>query len=318
MATVLDVTLDPTTQLGSHGIDRVLLGINDLGRPVIWHRDVTPHLRLSGDTGKGKTVAAHTVVAHGMAVGDIVVHLDPKPGGAGWLAPYGHLATTQAGHHDALAWAVAEMKARQALRSATVNADGSRGVADIHQLPRHLPRVTVVLEEMGAIVGEMATLPDEDESEKEAIQRVGRNVTRLTLLVTQGRSEGVHVIGMTQYPTIEASFTSGTKMGGAIAANFGARIHLDAHDVSLRATFNKGGGVPDQVVRAIRAGHRGRGAYLHLDPLDEERVRVVQVWDIARATLVDLAATTPRPPADAYQAYVPPDTFDPVTEEYGP
>jgi hypothetical protein len=210
------------------------------------------------------------------------------------------------------------MRARQRLRLAHDNGDGTSGCADIYALPFHLPRVVIIVEEMGAVVGEMAMLPTEDEDEKDAIKRVTRNVTRLTLLVTQGRTEGIHVVGLTQYPTVEATFTGMTKMGGAITANFNARIHLDANDISLRAVFNKGDGISDQIIRFIRAGRRGRGAYLHLDPADEERVRLIQVWDIRRELLAHLALTTPRPPATAYLAGPPPPSFDPIVKEFGP
>ena len=63
MPTITDhhITL---AQLGTHGIDRPLLGINDAGRPLIHHRDHHPHLRISGETGQGKSVAVNTIAAH--------------------------------------------------------------------------------------------------------------------------------------------------------------------------------------------------------------------------------------------------------------
>jgi hypothetical protein len=313
------VILALADHLGTHGLDRVLIGINDTGEHVVWHRDVTPHLRITGDTGKGKSVAANTVIAHAIHHGDIITHLDPKAGGAGWVASYAHTANTPMGHHGALAWAVAEMRARQAICLGHQNRDGTFGVPDIYHLPRPMPRVVLVVEEMGAIVGEMAALPcDFEETEKEAQKRVLQNVTRLTLLITQGRSAGMHVIGVTQYPTVEATFTGLTKMGGAITGQFNARIHLDANDISLRAVFNKGGGISDSALRYLRAGRRGRGGYLHLDPGDGERVRILQVWDIDRAALAELATTAARPDPSGYITPMPGRSFDATVREYGP
>lgn len=311
MATVAPVTLDVDTHLGAHGVDRVLIGINDRGQPAVWHRNITPHLRLTGDTGKGKSVAANTVIAHGVHHGDIVVHLDPKPGGARWVEPYAHVAVTPAGHSVALEWLVDEMVARQAVCWAA-------GVPDIHSLPTPLPRVTGVLEEMGSIVGDMAALPEPGEKPADATRRVEANLQRLALLATRGRSAGVHLVGITQYPSVEATFIGSARTGGAVNNQFGARLHLDAIDVALRMVFNKGDGIDDRTLKLIRAGKRGRGAYLHLDPADGGQPRTVQVWEIARLQLVALAANATRPHDSAYLAGRPPASFDIEAREYGP
>lgn len=317
MATIADLTI-PIARLAEAGPGRVLLGANDEGQDVVWHRDYSPHLRVSGETGKGKSVAVNTICAHDIAAGNILVHVDPKPGGAGWLAPYAHVATTTDGHAVALGWLVAEMQARQRLCATHELPDGSVGVPDIGGLGRPLPRVVAIIEEMGAVVGDLAYLPGPGETRQEASERVEANQARVAAIATRGRSAGVHLVGVTQYPTVEATFGAG-RMGGAISGQFGARLHLDAIDISLRATFNKGDGVPSDVLRTIRAGRRGRGAYVHLDPADGGRVRAVQVWDIDRAALAELAATATPPDPSGYITPMPGRSFDlEMKKEFGP
>lgn len=316
MPTITDhhITLD---QLGTHGIDRPLLGINDAGRPLIHHRDHHPHLRISGETGQGKSVAVNTIAAHDITHRNPIVHLDPKPGGAGWLTPYAHTATTPHGHQRALRWAVAEMRARQQLCATHQAPDGTIGVPDIHHLPFHTPRLVVVIEEMSAIAGDEAYAPEDDETPKDAAARVEENSRNVVALAKRGRSAGVHLIGITQYPTVEGTFGA-NRMGGSIHANFGSRLHLDRIAISLRATFDKGDGIPDTVLRTVAAGRKGRGAYTHLDPADDGRVRACQIWWIDPADLADLARTTPPPADNAYATRRPGDFDHPTIQEFTP
>jgi hypothetical protein len=312
MPAVADHQLDITRHLGAQGPDRVLIGINDAGQPAIWdRRHGEPHMRLSGATGKGKSVAANAIAAHDIHHRNIIVHLDPKPGGAGWLAPYAHCTVTKAGHARALTWVRTEMEARQQACAAHQLPDGSVGVPDIHGLPWHTPRLLLILEEMAATVGDMALLPGPGENSKQAAARVEAAAYDLALILTQGRSTGIHVVGINQYPTVEGTFGR-QALGGAMAGQFGARLHLDAIDISLRSIFNKGDGLDPATLRVIRAGRRGRGAYLHLDPADGGRGRAVQVWQIDRTDLVNLARTTPPPDDTAYTTGRPPD-FDTAT-----
>ena len=303
------MTTIPVTDTGRRGPDRILLGLNQHHHPILWHRNhpTSPHLQISGSTGGGKGGALKPILTHCFKVGDIVPIVSPKGTGEfGWTeGAAAALVDTLEGSARVLAWARQQMERRQAIRRTTPNPrTGTTGVAHIDQTGQHHPAITVILDEFAAIGGEEAATEKDD---KPVVDRILADTARIA---KQGRSDKVHLVIVTQRPTIEGTFATG---GGAIQANLKARLHFDRDADSLKAFAKGTARIGPAALRDLNtATGAGRCLYVHLNPADGGTVHAGQIWWLEDEQC--------RPFAERYTG-PPPMTFDPepvATERFTP
>lgn len=151
-------------------------GLRDDGTPLAVNlaSNATPHMLISGTTGSGKTVLAHTIITSLTALNKPhalnVVVLDPKGGDPRFLANISHhmpmpVAETPDEQHAALE------------RVVQIMLDRKSGSA--------MPRIVVYIDEMAdtALAGGKAAL--------ELLSRIA----------ARGRSAGINIVGCTQNPS---------------------------------------------------------------------------------------------------------------------
>lgn len=286
----------PTLDLGlvgTYGRDTALLGIKLGGAHLTWNRRQAAFLLISGEQGSGKSVAFRALQCHDLAVGNIPVLLEIKPGDGAWLKGTVSRAITPHGCLRALRWAVKQMEARQLQCEAA-------GVPNIADVDPDTPWITLYADEAPGLWGDEADYDLGEKGRKEA-------VTLSAKLAKRGRSARVTMVASTQDPTLQGTFGS-NKAGGSIRRNFNARMHFDADSDSIRAAFD--GLISPATLRQLEVPHKGRCGALGLNADDGMRAVAAQIWHITP----ELAA----PFAAAYQGPEPID-FDagPRIKEFG-
>ena len=169
-----------------------LLGLDEEGVPLLL-RLPSPevgHVLLSGTTGSGKTALARTMVlslALHNRLGEVqLVVIDPKGRGYSALGDLPHLKHPVVRDVSRASFVLSELVDLMLAR----DREGLRE-----------PRVVVVIDEMADLV-------------LAGGRAVGRSIIRLT---QRGRGAGVHVIGCTQKPTVDA-------IGSLVKSNFPVRL----------------------------------------------------------------------------------------------
>jgi hypothetical protein len=289
-----DRPIIPLSAIGSLGRDTAILGIQLGGEWLTWNRRHSAFLLGSGEQGAGKSVLLRVLQCHDLAVRNIPVLLEVKPGDGAWLKGIVSRAITPAGCLRALRWATKQMEERQYQCEA-------HGVPNIADVDSDTPWITLYIDEAPGLWGDEAAYDLGDDGRDEA-------VTLTAKLAKRGRSARVTMIATTQDPTLYGTFGK-HKAGGSIRRNFNARMHFDADTDSIRAAFD--GLITRATLTHLEHPAKGRCGALGLNPADGTKAVAAQIWHITP----DLA----RPFAAAYQG-PPPIDFDRVstTREYHP
>ena len=261
----------PLTDVGSQGNDRVILGVNLEGRPLVIDRTWRPMLLVSGESGSGKGGAVRVMQHHDFTVGNQVIILQPKAGEFGWTAGAASLVSTAEGFTKALRWVAKEMDRRQQVLATTPNkATGTLGIDKFDDLDEPWPRVIVYLDEFPGIAGTEALI---DVTREEVLERS----SYIAAIVKRGRSAGVNAVIITQRPTIAGTFGFNGEIGGGIFASTTQRLHFDRETESLKAAFNHCGPGSPAVLKAITENLPGRVAYAYAEASDGGKVMAGQV-----------------------------------------
>ncbi len=169
-----------------------VLGLDEEGTPLLL-RLPSPevgHVLVAGTTGSGKTALARSM-AVSLALhnrqGEVqLVVIDPKGRGYGAMSGLPHLLWPVIREVHEAAYALSDLVKLMLERDRT-------GVRE--------PRLVVVIDEMADLV-----------------EAGGRGVMRsITRLTQRGREAGIHIIGCTQKPTVDA-------IGSLVKSNFPARL----------------------------------------------------------------------------------------------
>ena len=169
-----------------------VLGLDEQGVPLLL-RLPSPevgHVLVAGTTGSGKTVLARSMVVslalHNRQGEVQVVVIDPKGRGYGVLEGLPHLLRPVVREVSEAAYVLSDLVSEMVQRD-------REGVQE--------PRLVVVIDEMADLV-------------EAGGRSVARSITRLT---QRGREAGIHVIGCTQKPTVDA-------IGSLVKSNFPVRL----------------------------------------------------------------------------------------------
>lgn len=286
-SSLVDRPTIPMSSVGAYGRDTVLLGLKLGGDPLLWDRSHAAFLLISGEQGSGKSVAFRVLQVHDLAVGNIPIMLEVKPGDSAWLRGVASRAITPKGCVAALRWATEQMQARQMIAE-------EHGVPRIADVDPDTPWITLYVDEAPGLWGD------------EAVDDLGKDgrheaITLGAKLAKRGRSARVTMVASTQDPNLYGTFGK-HDAGGSIRRNFNARMHFDTDTESIIAAFD--GRITRQVDQLLQVPHKGRCGALNLHPKDGGKAVPAQIWHITP----DLA----RPFAAAYTGPEPID-FDTAT-----
>lgn len=184
---------------------QLVLGVNDVGEPVVWDLKTTAHLVVMGKSGTGKSSVAQIAVANALLHGYQLVIVDPSKGAVDftqWAKPRA-LAFAGEGDFDAteaaIGWVFEEMNRRSAL-------NGKYGVGNMTDLPEDVRprRLLVLFDEFNSYInGEEKTFANptndvtianvnaEAKNRNRSIQVTG---SRLAKIALQGRSLGINLL----------------------------------------------------------------------------------------------------------------------------
>jgi S-DNA-T family DNA segregation ATPase FtsK/SpoIIIE len=203
----------------------IFLGKDVEGRPLVYDMATMPHLLIAGRTGTGKSVCLNAIILSFLFTRTPdecrMILIDPKKVE---LSEYGkvphlmHPVVTDDKKAEAiLAWAVDKMEERyELLRRARVRNIASyndlsweeivrrvnpESEEDRQQLPRSMPYIVIVVDEVGDLIMSM---------KKEVESHIIR-------LAQKSRAAGIHLILATQKPTVDV-------ITGLIKSNLPARI----------------------------------------------------------------------------------------------
>ncbi len=239
------------------------LGKTIHGEPYVADLATMPHLLIAGSTGTGKSVGINamlTSILYRATPDDVrLILIDPKRLELGMYEDIPHLLTPvvvdpkQAS--NALRWAVREMEERYK----TLAAEGVRnidqynrnvqhmlaekhGSTDTEQLPRPLPFIVVVIDELADLM-------------MVASNEVEESIARLAQMA---RAVGIHLILATQRPSVDV-------ITGLIKANMPTRISFRVSSKVDSRTILDGNGA-EQLL--------GKGDMLMLPPASSRLVRL--------------------------------------------
>jgi len=248
------------------------------GRPLAYDLATMPHLLIAGSTGTGKSVCLNTIIVSLLLTRRPdecrMILIDPKKVELRDYARIPHLMTpvvTEDKKADAiLAWAVDKMEERYELlhRARVRNIAGYNelpyeeivrrmnpdSVEEIEKIPRKLPYIVIVIDEVGDLMMKM----------KKEIEG------NIIMLAQKSRAAGIHLILATQKPTVDV-------VTGLIKSNMPARIcfrvtnRSDSSVVLDEKGAEKLLGMGDMLLLQTGALTRAQGAYVD----DEEIIRVV-------------------------------------------
>jgi len=275
-------------RVGEYGPDRIMVGYDHTGQEIIIDRTWRPNQKVSGEPGSGKGGLVRVELNHDVTVGNQIVVIQPKPGEFGWLEGAATLVSTSAGASRALSWGVKQMNDRQATLEATPNpSTGTVGIDKFDDLPEPWHRIVFYIDEAPAVLGEEAMLGliedlerdgcPEEQIPKRAQQALQRRRTTVAAIVKRGRSVGVNLVLMTQYPTVGGTFGGNSTIGGGIFRALTQCCHFDRDTESLKAAFTHAGKGTPKVLRKIEDNRPGRMAYCYAQEQDGGSVRAGQV-----------------------------------------
>jgi DNA segregation ATPase FtsK/SpoIIIE, S-DNA-T family len=238
------------------------LGKTIHGEPYMADLATMPHLLIAGSTGTGKSVGMNamlTSILYRATPDDVrLIMIDPKRLELGMYEDIPHLLAPvvvdpkQAA--NALRWAVREMEERYK----TLAAEGVRNIeqynrniqnaiaeargADLAELPKPLPFIVVVIDELADLM------------------MVASNEVELSIarLAQMARAVGIHLILATQRPSVDV-------ITGLIKANMPARISFRVSSKTDSRTILDGNGA-EQLL--------GRGDMLFLPPASSRFIRL--------------------------------------------
>jgi S-DNA-T family DNA segregation ATPase FtsK/SpoIIIE len=184
--------LSLVTRLGDIPRQTAVLGLDDAGVPLLL-RLPSPevcHVLVAGTTGSGKTALVRSMLVslalHNRQGEVQLVVIDPKGRGYGMLEGLPHLLRPVVCQVEAACQVLGDLVEEMEQRD-------HEGVQE--------PRLVVVIDEMADLVTAGG-------------QAVAQGITRLT---QRGREAGIHLIGCTQKPTVEA-------IGSLVKSNFPVRL----------------------------------------------------------------------------------------------
>lgn len=254
--------------------------------PRLFGQDLTfkPHLMVTGESRSGKGGTQRTLICGHLDVGNEVRICAPDPGEFGLFEGACDIAADPEDQLRALRETESDMNDRRAELAAADNPlTETKGLAHFLQMPNPWPRKIIIIDEAPALLGEAALLTF-DKRTMEEIYRI------VSSIVARGAKVGVNAIVAAQYPTVEYMF-GGSRLGGGIRANLGARIHCDGISESLVAVFDAGTKLSQSALTTLRTGGVGRCVYVFLQTEDKGAGRAGQVMWIedadARAIAVD-------------------------------
>jgi DNA segregation ATPase FtsK/SpoIIIE, S-DNA-T family len=241
------------------------LGKTIHGEPFVSDLATMPHLLIAGATGTGKSVALNAMLTSILyrATPDEVrlIMIDPKRLELGMYEDIPYLLTPvvvdpkQAS--NALRWAVREMEERYKTLAAegvrnidqfnrnirlTLAENGSRGGEDASGMPKPLPYVIVIIDELADLM-------------MVASNEVEESIARLAQMA---RAVGIHLVLATQRPSVDV-------ITGLIKANLPARISFRVSSKTDSRTILDGNGA-EQLL--------GKGDMLYLPPASSRFIRL--------------------------------------------
>lgn len=290
------------TEIGSLGPYKVIIGRTATGKQLILDRLWKPHTWVSGQTGSGKGGTIRVMQVHDVAVGNETIIVEPKPGEFGWTDGAATRVSEPQDVLDALAYVDHVLTERQAELGRTMNPEtGTPGVDNFQSLPEPWHQIVVYIDEAPALFGDEALL----DYNKEEIDLMARTVAKI---VKRGRSAGVALVLVTQYPTKEGTFNQ-ADVGVSIRANIPQRVHCDRVAQSLHAVFDSGKAIPQEVLAQLSAGLPGRIGYQFAVEGDGGAVKAGQVTWVTPSKAREFALGYDGPPVDQYRKLV---------KEFGP
>ncbi|MEM7341853.1 MAG: hypothetical protein AAF467_24630 [Actinomycetota bacterium] len=252
----------------------VCLGRGVDGHEIGWRPDETPMITITGITKGGKGITARAIEIHAIRHGWIVYRANPKPTGeADWLDQHASIAHTPEGMWTQSAHVLDLMYERQRLIKRA-------GVDDWTEVPDIGPRVVYIIDEGANLIS-----PVIRDERKLFAQATSSNITTLAAMA---RSAGIHLVYITQQPSVDSYGYA----GGQVRLNIGARMIVGSSDaIWLRELFL--GDIDPTVEYALAAGHKGRAVFQGLDPAHRGEVRKAQIY---YATQAQAAAHLPAEP----------------------
>ncbi|MBM3780005.1 MAG: DNA translocase FtsK, partial [Acidimicrobiia bacterium] len=240
----------------------IALGKTIHGEPYVTDLATMPHLLIAGSTGTGKSVGLNamlTSVLYRATPDDVrLIMIDPKRLELGMYDEIPHLLTPVVMDprkaSNALRWAVREMEERYK----TLAAEGvrnieqynrnvrhlidERGAADGEEVPRPLPFILVVIDELADLM--MVASSEVEES--------------IARLAQMARAVGIHLILATQRPSVDV-------ITGLIKANLPSRISFRVSSKIDSRTILDSNGAEKLL---------GKGDMLFLPPASSRAIRL--------------------------------------------
>lgn len=200
MPTLAEYDEDLLDELADEGKGRSALGLSVTGEPIIWNPKETPHIKMLGGTGSGKTVAIQSGIEGNLLAGNGLVIVDPTKGAADFrfARPYAQAVAT-----DLFSSAGAMRKVyEEVVRRKQLNSE--YGASSIAGLPEDVrPRnLLVVIDEFTSLIKKDNVPPAQDDAELEAERQmvIARNHARSEIgaftgkIGREARSAGVNLL----------------------------------------------------------------------------------------------------------------------------
>jgi len=185
------------------GVLPILLGESN-GHPLWTRMEKNPHIIVAGETGSGKTVLLHTIIANVIGNNDVWLYLiDPKHGLE--FGCYSDFVQGLAENYDEAIAILEDLNTKMEIRYKFMN---KIGIRSIEQKPDSLNKILVVIDEISSLM-----IWDSDKKNPNH----GRFESLLVSLAQKSRAAGIYLVIATQRPSVDV-------ITGLIKANFPARI----------------------------------------------------------------------------------------------
>lgn len=258
----------------------VPLGVGVGGREIGWRPDDSPHITITGITKGGKGITLRCIERHATQHGWVIHRANPKlTGESDWLEGYASIADTPPGMWAQSQYLLELMTQRQAEVKAA-------GVDDWTQVPGIGPRALYIIDEGANLVS--PAIRD--------LRKIYATFTssNLTSQGAMARSAGIHLVYVTQQPSVDSYGYA----GGQLRLNIGARMIVGSSDsIWLRELFL--GDLSPDIATALAAGIKGRAVFQGLDPEHGPGVQKAQIYYASQDTVrAGLPAEPPVPPID--------------------
>ena len=225
-AIALREVLDSPAWTDNDGGLLLAIGVTSCGDPVVidLSSPATPHLLVAGATGSGKSVGINAMLTSLLArytPAELqLLIFDPKV--VEFVTFFGlpHLLkpviTEMEEAVEMLAWACDEMD-RRYRKMASAKAKNLDGYNRSAEPSDRMARIVIVIDEYADLISVRARNPDDPEEKLSPAKSKDLVEGFVMRLAQKARAAGIHVILATQRPSVDV-------LGGAVKANFGARV----------------------------------------------------------------------------------------------